>query len=174
MKKLLTICLIMVSVFTLNAQDEKYEIQTEIIKILNNAPKVYTDDGNMYQNIVSFKFLSDEVLEFYMHQYPVRQGEKEYDQKRGYTKITIDFSKIQIVLPRLKLTNYGYMGILLSSTYAGEGGKYIGVQRTEPDNYGIHTSSRLSDIRWESQIIIPIDNTELITLLKEYIKIFAN
>ena len=174
MKKLLTICLIMATVFTVNAQDRKFEIQKEIFEILHNAPKVYTDDGDMYQNIVSFKFLSDNVLEFYMHQSPVRQGEKEYDQKRGYIKITLDFSKIKMVLPKLTKTGYGYSGILLSSTYAGEGGSYIGMQFTEADNYGIHTMSKLGDVKWESQIIMPIDDLQLITLFKEYRKLFTN
>ena len=168
MKKLLTLCLFTAIALTVKAQERKSEARQEISAILEKAPKVYNADQGLYQRITGFKFTADHILEIYTHQHPVRQGQEDYDLKRGHTKITIDFSKLEFVHPKLKTTNYGYQGIFISSYFGSSGGRYIEVQHTMADDHGNHRADWLSDVSLVSNIVIPIDNVELITLLREY------
>lgn len=162
MKKKFLIALLLVPSLFIKAQ----ELHNEITDVLDRAPKVYNESQILYQKVTGYRFVTDCVLEIYTHAFPVRQGEDDYDLKRGYKKIIIDFSQVKLVSKNLKTTNYGYKGIFVSTYFAGEGGKYIKVQRTEPDQHGNH-GDNYGDVEWLSTIVIPIDTEELIPFLQE-------
>lgn len=175
MKRQILACLLLIASQFVKGQDvgRVVTLHNEITDILDNAPKVYNESGSMYQKVTGHMFTSDCVLEIYTHSFPVRQGEDDYDLKRGYKKIIIDFSKVQIVLKNLKKTNYGYQGIFVSTVFGGEGGKYIRIQQTQPDQYGYHAAN-YEDVDMLGNVVIPIDTVELIPLLQELQEICSN
>jgi hypothetical protein len=173
MKKLLGILGIILLNGIANAQDRKLELQYEIGELLDNAPKVYTP-GNNFTKITGYAFISDCEIELYHYLSLVQPGEDEYSTKRGYYKTTIDFSKLKYIAPMLRTTLYGYNGIRLGTKWAGEGGDYIASQHTQTDDYGNHSMSLLTEIRWMDSVIIPFDNEALIPLLQEYMELCLN
>lgn len=170
MKKLITICLLIATAFTTNAQDRNQkivEIKNGIIDILENAKNTYSENG-AYQRITSFKFDSnnDCLLTYYTFDLPIYPGTDERRKDVGWHKVTIDFSKVKYV-GNLKKTNYGYIAIPISCFFGGEGEKAIKSQYSVRDQFGNNNQDG-GTINYIGQITIPIDSEELVALLKEY------
>lgn len=171
MKKLLTICLLLATTFSTNAQNRNQkivEIKNGIIDILENAKNTYMENG-AYQRVTDFKFdtNNDCLLTYFTFSAPVFPGTNEQIKNVGWRKVTLDFSKIKYI-GNPKKTNYGFIAIPIYSLWAGEGEKAIECQSSTLDVNGYSYYQDGGDTDYVGQITIPIDSMELVTWLKEY------
>lgn len=156
MKKLLTICLIMATVFTVNAQD--IVKLAKIKNLLLKGEKVYNSKGE-YSRVFDCRIKSDYVLEIWQLGHPLRSGSSEtISSGASNAKILIDFSNVVDVYS--SVTNFGYPCIAIKGKNGFDYTYY-----DQYDRYGTTTNN--------TSVSISIENEELLELIKDYTKICA-
>lgn len=156
MKKPLTICLLLATMFTVNAQESLIQLKSDVIDQLKKGEKVYTPNGN-YNRIYDFKIISDCVLQVDQFAWPIKPGGKEYGDGAEFIRSTIDFSNVSQV--ESNKTNFGYKCITL---YADNKPLYKQYYDNDTHSYEDATS--------ENAISLATDNEELLSLFEQWSK----
>lgn len=156
MKKLITICLLLATTFSVKAQENLTQLKSDVIDQLSKGEKVYTPKGN-YNRIYDFKILSDCILQVDQFAEPIRPGGKEYGDGAYFLRNTIDFSRVSQV--ESNVTNYGYKCL----TFYADG------QPLSQQYYDNDTHSYEDAIN-QSAISLATDNEQLLDLFQQWAK----
>jgi hypothetical protein len=156
MKKLLTICLIMTTVFTVNAED--IVKLAKIKNLLLQGQKVYNSSGE-YSRVFDCKIKSEYVLEIWQLGHPLKSSSSEtISNGASNVKILIDFSNVKNIYS--SVTNFGYPCIAIQGKNGFEYTYYDQYERSGKTTNNISVS-------------ISVENEELLGLLKDYAELCA-
>lgn len=153
MKKLITICLIIAAVITVNAQNDLNEIKINTKNLLLEGQKVFTPSGK-YSRVFDCKIKSDCVLEIWQLGHPLKSGSSEsLSNGASNVKILIDFTNVEYIYS--DVTNFGYPCIVI----AGKNG----FEYTYYDQY-----DRQGNTSNETIVSISVENERLIDLFENW------